>query len=94
MLTEFGMSERYRNITLPTTQSGIAGISGAREYSEKAQEYIDCETARIVNERYTKVKTNLEKNRKALETITTKLLEKEVLNGSEFQALAKSEVID
>ncbi len=94
MITEFGMSERYRNITLPTTQSGIAGVSGAREYSEKAQEYIDAETARIVGERYELVKSNLEKNKKALETITKELLEKEVLGGTEFEALAKSEVID
>ncbi|ADY12627.1 ATP-dependent zinc metalloprotease FtsH [Sphaerochaeta globosa] len=93
MITEFGMSERYRNITLPTTQSGFAGVAGAREYSEKAQEYIDDETARIVNERYQIVRTNLEKNRKALEVITAKLLENEVINGTEFQALAKSEVI-
>ncbi len=94
MITEFGMSERYRNITLPTTNSGIAGISGAREYSEKAQEYIDCETARIVGERYALVKEKLEKNKNALLTITNALLEKEVLSGSEFEALAKSKVID
>ncbi|MGE4454176.1 MAG: ATP-dependent zinc metalloprotease FtsH [Sphaerochaeta sp.] len=94
MITEFGMSERYRNITLPTTNSGIAGISGAREYSEKAQEYIDCETARIVGERYALVKEKLEKNKNALLTITNALLEKEVLSGSEFEAIAKSEVID
>jgi cell division protease FtsH len=93
MICEFGMSERYRNITLPMTQSGIAGVAGSREYSEKAQEYIDTETARIVNERYDKVKQNLEKNKKALEIIATKLLENEVIGGTEFQALAKSEVI-
>ncbi|WP_320128133.1 ATP-dependent zinc metalloprotease FtsH [uncultured Sphaerochaeta sp.] len=93
MICEFGMSERYRNITLPTTQSGISGISGSREYSEKAQEYIDTETARIVNIEYEKVKQNLEKNKKALETIANRLLDNEVIDGTEFQALAKSEVI-
>lgn len=94
MITEFGMSERYRNITLPTTNSGIAGISGAREYSEKAQEYIDSETARIVGERYEMVKTKLEKNKEALLAITEELLKREVLGGTEFEALAKSKVID
>lgn len=93
MITEFGMSDKYRNITLPTTQSGIAGVSGAKEYSEKAQEYIDTETAKIVNERYEIVKGKLEKNRGALELITGKLLEKEVIEGSEFEAIAKKEVI-
>ena len=94
MITEFGMSERYRNITLPTTNSGIAGISGAREYSEKAQEYIDSETARIVGERYELVKTKLEKNKEALLAVTKELLKREVLGGTEFEALAKSKVID
>ncbi len=95
MITEFGMSERYRNITLPTTNSGIAGISGAREYSEKAQEYIDSETARIVGgERYGMVKAKLEKNKEALLVITEELLKREVLGGTEFEALAKSKVID
>ncbi len=93
MITEFGMSDKYRNITLPTTQSGIAGVAGAREYSEKAQEYIDTETARIVNDRYGIVKGKIEKNRAALEKITSKLLENEVIEGSEFEAIAKSEVI-
>jgi len=93
MIQEFGMSERYRNITLPTTQSGIAGVGGSRAFSEKAQEYIDCETARIVNERYAIVRNNLDKNKKALETITKQLLENEVIGGTEFEALAKSEVI-
>lgn len=93
MITEFGMSERYRNITLPTTQSGIAGVAGSREYSEKAQEYIDTETARIVNERYEAVKGNLEKNKEALTHIAEHLLIHEVIGGDEFAALAKKEVI-
>ncbi len=93
MIQEFGMSERYRNITLPTAQSGIAGVGGSREFSEKAQEYIDCETARIVNERYAIVRNNLEKNKEALEAITKELLENEVISGTDFEALAKSKVI-
>ena len=48
MITEFGMSDRFRNITLPTTQSGIAGVGGSRDYRRRP-EYIDNETARIVN---------------------------------------------
>lgn len=93
MLTEFGMSTEYRNMTLPLTQSGIAGISGSREYSEKAQEYIDRETARIINERYALVKAQLEKNRSALETITHRLMENEVIDGEEFQTLAKKTIV-
>ncbi|HKL56982.1 MAG TPA: ATP-dependent zinc metalloprotease FtsH [Sphaerochaeta sp.] len=93
MIQEFGMSEKYRNITLPVTQSGIAGVGGSRAFSEKAQEYIDSETARIVNDRYAIVLNNLKKNKKALESVTKLLLENEVIGGTEFEALAKSEVI-
>ena len=41
MITEYGMSEKYRNMTLPKTSSGIEGVNGGREYSEATQEYID-----------------------------------------------------
>ena len=89
MITEYGMSERYRNMTLPKTNSGIDGVSGAREYSEATQEYIDNETERIIQTRYAAVLENLRKNRDALERIAQSLLEKEVLEGGEFEALAK-----
>jgi cell division protease FtsH len=91
MITEFGMSERYRNITLPSTTS--QGLGGAREYSEAAQEYIDTETARLVNSRYVGVLERLKKNNGILENITQILLEKEVIDGSEFQTLAQNVVI-
>ena len=89
MITEYGMSEKYRNMTLPKTNSGIEGVSGGREYSEATQEYIDNETERILSSRYNLVLENLRKNKEALERIAKALLEKEVLEGSEFEALAK-----
>jgi cell division protease FtsH len=91
MITEFGMSEKYRNITLPSTTK--QGLGGAREYSEVAQEYIDNETARIVNERYKTVLEKLAKNRDTLEKITAILLENEVIDGEQFQTLAQNGVV-
>ncbi|MGI6432712.1 MAG: ATP-dependent zinc metalloprotease FtsH [Sphaerochaetaceae bacterium] len=91
MITEFGMSEKYRNITLPSTTG--QGLGGSREYSEAAQEYIDNETARIVNSRYAIVLEKLTKNRKLLEEIATRLLEKEVIDGQEFHTLAQNGVV-
>ena len=91
MIMEFGMSERYRNITLPSTAG--QGLGGAREYSEAAQEYIDNETAKIVNGRYQTVLEKLTRNREVLEQITTILLEKEVIDGEEFQTLAQNGVV-
>lgn len=91
MITEFGMSEKYRNITLPSTTK--QGFGGSREYSEAAQEYIDNETARVVNERYQLVIEKLRKNKKVLEQITEVLLEHEVIDGETFQTLAQTGVV-
>jgi cell division protease FtsH len=91
MIMEFGMSEKYRNITLPSTVS--QGLGGAREYSEAAQEYIDSETSKIVNARYEIVVEKLKKNRKVLDEITNLLLDKEVLSGDEFHAIAQKGVV-
>ncbi len=91
MITEFGMSEKYRNITLPSTTS--QGLGGSREYSEVAQEYIDSETARVINERYALVLERLKANKGLLETITEVLLEKESIGGDEFKELAQSVVV-
>ena len=92
MITEFGMSEKFRNITLPMTDSGIQGVGGSKEYSEDTQKYIDNETARIINERYAVVKDHLEKNKKALADIAELLLKQEVLEGKDFEEMAKKEV--
>lgn len=89
MITDYGMSEKFRNMTLPKTNSGIEGVSGGREYSEATQEYIDNETERLLSQRYNHVLDNLKKNKAALEAIAKTLLEKEVLEGSEFEGLAK-----
>ena len=88
MITKYGMSEKYRNITLPSTTN--QGFGGSREYSEEAQQYIDSETARIVNERYRLVLEHLRKNRDLLETIAQKLLVDEVIDGDTFKTLAQN----
>lgn len=89
MICEFGMSEKFKNVTLPRSSSGIEGFEGSKQYSEATQKYIDEETARIMNERYTLVLNNLKLHKTTLETITKKLLEDEVLDGDVFKRLAK-----
>ncbi len=94
MITEFGMSKKYRNISLPSgsgqeSMLGLAG-KGMREYSEATQQYIDDETARIVNERYSKVLEQLKENQGLLNQIARLLLDKEVVDGEEFSQLIAS----
>ena len=40
MICDYGMSERFKNLTLPKSSSGIEGVAGGREYSEDTQKYI------------------------------------------------------
>ena len=93
MICEYGMSERFRNLTLPKAQSGIEGVGGSREYSEDTQKYIDEESERLISSRYEKVLANLRKNWKALDVIARRLLENEVIEQEEFESLAKEYVI-
>lgn len=93
MICEYGMSERFKNLTLPKGQSGIEGVAGGREYSEDTQKYIDEESERRISERYSIVLGNLKKNWKALDVIAKKLLADEVIEQDEFESLAKEYVI-
>ena len=93
MITDFGMSDKFRNVFLPSRrQSPFLGENDytmMREYSENTQQYIDEETARIIDDRYRKVTALLQDNRKEIETIAEKLLKEEVLEGREFAKLLR-----
>ena len=93
MICDYGMSEKFRNLTLPYQESGIDGVGGSRNYSESTQKYIDEEAERIINERYNHVLEGLKKNWKALDTIARRLLEDEVVEGDTFRELADELVV-
>ena len=88
MICEYGMSQKFRNLTLPRQDSGIDGVGGSRNYSEDTQKYIDEESERIIQERYEHVLSNLKRNWKALDEIAKRLLENEVVEGDEFRKMA------
>jgi len=92
MITDYGMSERFRNVAL--TQRGAGMLGGAtaepmlhREYAESTQQYVDEEIARIVSGRYEAVKRLLEGKRALLDRVADLLLEKETLDEKEFKAI-------
>ena len=93
MICEYGMSEKFRNLTLPRQDSGIDGVGGSRNYSEETQKYIDEESEKIISERYAHVLGNLRKNWKALDEIAKRLLQDEVIEGDVFQQMADELVI-
>ncbi len=92
MISDYGMSERFQNVVLPSQRSplflaGEAG-PGQREYSESTQQYIDEEITRIIRVRYEKAVGFLEENKATVERIAQRLLEVETIGEEEFKALA------
>jgi cell division protease FtsH len=92
MITDYGMSGRFRNVALTQRGMGMLGNqiqepSFHREYSEATQQYVDEEIARIVEAQYEKVKESLRTSRTLLESVAEKLLEKETIDEKEFKTL-------
>ncbi len=93
MITEYGMSEKFKNMVLTKRGNQFLGSAAAppymeREYSESTQKYIDEEIARILDVRYKRVIELLSGKRIQLESIANKLLEVETLEADEFYSMA------
>ena len=63
------------------------GMMNDREYSEKVGAEIDAEVSKIMNEAFAKAKEIITKNRKALNAISARLIEKETIEREEFETL-------
>ncbi len=91
MITEYGMSEKFRNVVLTQQRAPLLGAQAEsaviREYAESTQSYVDEEIARIVNQSYETVLATLRDNRESLEMIAKKLLEVETLDEKAFQTM-------
>ena len=93
MITDYGMSERFKNVALSSRGSGYGSGDPqlVREYSEKTQQYIDEEIARIMEERYTVVVNRLTDKKHLLDYIAKRLLEKETIDKQEFEDIINAE---
>ena len=91
MITDYGMSEKFKNVYLPYRKEspflGGDNYAVSREYSEATQQYIDEETARIIDSRYKTVLGLLKERGDELKRIAQKLLEVETLDAEEFAKL-------
>jgi len=93
MITSYGMSDRFFNMTLGKSGQGYGSGEPelVREYSENTQQYIDDEIAATLKERYGHVLEMLSSHRALLEYIAVRLLEKETMEGKEFEEIVKAE---
>lgn len=93
MITVYGMSDKFKNMTLGKGVLGQAGgeFTTVREFSEETQKYIDEEISRIVEERYQYVISKLTEHKDLLEYIANRLLVIETMDGKEFYEIVKGE---
>jgi cell division protease FtsH len=94
MITDYGMSEKFKNVALSKRGSGYGGYQEpqlVREYAETTQQYIDEQIALVMEERYAHVLVLLKSKRVLLDYIAQRLLEKETIDEVEFIEIIKAE---
>jgi len=92
MVCEWGMSEKLGPMTFGKKEEEIflgRDFTQKVDYSESTAIEIDAEVRRIIQDSYHKAKDLLKTNLRLLHKVAESLLEKEVLDGSEIDAIVK-----
>ena len=90
MVTKYGMSERVGTITLGQNQEEVflgRDFAQSKEYSEETAAIIDEEVKSIIDFAYKKAAEILNANMEKLHVVAGILLEKEKIDGEEFDAI-------
>ena len=90
MVTEFGMSEKIGPISLRKDENEVfLGRDIVRQpvYSEETARTIDEEIRRIVTQSCARAREIINSNRAALDALAARLIEKEVVEGDEIDAI-------
>ena len=90
MVTKYGMSERVGTITLGQNQEEVflgRDFAQSKEYSEETAAIIDEEVKSIIDYAYKKAAEILNANMEKLHVVAGILLEKEKIDGEEFDAI-------
>ena len=93
MVCEWGMSEKLGPMTFGKKEGEIflgRDFTQKVDYSENTAIEIDGEVRRIIQESYHRAKDLLRTNLRLLHKVAEKLLEKEVLDGSEIDAIVRA----
>jgi len=90
MVTEYGMTKALKNRFFGDEEGSVflgKTFSQDKHYSEEVASKIDEEVEKIINQASKVAETTLVKNRKKLDLIATTLLEKETIEGKDFDKL-------
>ena len=93
MVTKYGMSERVGTITLGQNQEEVflgRDFAQAKEYSEETAGIIDEEVKSIIDAAYKKAESILREHIDKLHRVAGVLLEKEKIDGEEFDQIFNS----
>jgi cell division protease FtsH len=93
MVCEWGMSEKLGPMTFGKKEEEIflgRDFTQKADYSKSTAIEIDAEVRRIIQESYQQAKHMLRTNLGLLHKLAEKLLEKEVLDGSEIDAVVRA----
>lgn len=90
MVTKYGMSDKVGAIMLGSTQEEVflgRDFAQSKEYSEETASIIDEETKKIIDAAYNKAVEILKENIEKLHKVAGILLEKEKIDGEEFDEI-------
>lgn len=89
MITKYGMSEKLGNLVFGGEEEVFLGkdFGHVRNYSEKLAGIIDEEVKNIIDDAYAKVLMILKENMELLDVLANTLLEKEKIDGNEFESI-------
>ena len=93
MVTEYGMTKALKNRFFGDEQGSVflgKTFSQDKHYSEEVAAKIDEEVEKIINQAGKVAEDTLTKNRKKLDLIAATLLEKETIEGKDFDKLMES----
>ncbi len=89
MITRYGMSDKFPNVIFDDDDEVFIGKSygHTRTYSEQSAAMIDAEIARIIDKAYKDVLDILNEKMAILNAVAQRLLEKEKIEGPEFEEI-------
>lgn len=90
MITKYGMSDKLENMIFGNENDEVfigRDFAQARNYSEEIAAEIDKEVKTIIDSAYDRIVSSLKENVNKLHKVATALLEKEKLEGSEFEEI-------
>ncbi len=93
MVTEFGMSDKVGPLSLKKPDQEVflgRDIVQKGGYSEKTAQLIDEEVKRIVTEAQQRARELLAKHKNILDTMASKLFDKEILTGEDIDGILKA----